>query len=496
MAGTPRSHSARFLSVLAELDKAHHEDPERVEVDDQTLPWAVHYHARLAHWVAVLAPSASEPLRLAAQCQHIRRWKIPRGDYPAGPLGYKKWRSTLALFHADEAEAILAAAGYEALVIERVRALLVKKGLKTDPEVQLFEDAICLTFLENQLAAFSRRHDEDKLVGILHKTWLKMSPAGRAVASELAAALPEGLRAIVSRAVPDAPRGPFRSIVVGLDAEGRAVEAVRAALALAEWTGAELHLAHAASKALLFEPGGASEAEELDTVRARVCETVRELGLAAGVPLERIVQVRYGAPDDVLAAVAADLSADLVVVGPHQRHGIFDLHDTAKALLGRVRGALWDQMTPFRVPQRILAATDMSDASLAAVRIAVDLASAAGASVTVLHAFVPPAFAYDPTAAIATEGPNYVIEEERQRERAHFEHHVDHIDDRGVEVARVFVEAEAVDAILEQAASHDLVVLSTHGRTGLGRVLLGNVALRVMQRAATPVLAIRGAHEP
>ena len=96
---------------------------------------------------------------------------------------------------------ILRDAGYGDDVIERVRELLVKKGLKTDPEVQLFEDAICLTFLENEYEAFATKHDEDKLVTILRKTYQKMSPRGRAAALELAGQLSDDARALVERAV-------------------------------------------------------------------------------------------------------------------------------------------------------------------------------------------------------------------------------------------------------------------------------------------------------
>lgn len=209
--------SPRFEQAVRDFDAAHVEDPERVSTSAGERPWSVHYHARLAHWVDVLAPDASEPLRLAARCQHIRRWSIPRSDFPEGPLGYKKWRSTLALFHADEAESALRAAGYDDSVVERVRALLIKKGLKSDAEVMAFEDAICLTFLENQLASFATRHERDKLIDILQKTWAKMTPRGHAVAMDLAAGLPGALKALVQSAVAPEDAGFMREAI----AEGK-----------------------------------------------------------------------------------------------------------------------------------------------------------------------------------------------------------------------------------------------------------------------------------
>ena len=87
-----------FAEAVRRFRAAHDEDPERR---------ALHYHQRLAHWIERLAPDASEPLRLAAHCQHIRRWTLPRDRFAAGRAGYRRWRSTLARFHADEAEHIL-----------------------------------------------------------------------------------------------------------------------------------------------------------------------------------------------------------------------------------------------------------------------------------------------------------------------------------------------------------------------------------------------------
>lgn len=89
----------------------HAEDPRVVERYGETAPWSVVYHERMKVWLASLVPDASEELRLAACCQHIRRWRIPRGSYPAGKLGYKTWRRDLASFHGDEAEALLREVG-------------------------------------------------------------------------------------------------------------------------------------------------------------------------------------------------------------------------------------------------------------------------------------------------------------------------------------------------------------------------------------------------
>jgi hypothetical protein len=132
--------------ALSRFDAAHREDPRLVEVDGARVPWSVHYHRRLGEWVLRLDPHASVALRLAAGCQHIRRWSVPRTDYEEGRRGYKRWRSDLAKMHADIARGVLEDVGYDEGTISRVEALLRKLGLGRDAEVQTLEDAICMVF--------------------------------------------------------------------------------------------------------------------------------------------------------------------------------------------------------------------------------------------------------------------------------------------------------------------------------------------------------------
>ena len=66
-----------------------------------------------------------------------------------------------------------------------MQTLLLKERLKLDADVQLLEDVICLVFLENYFANFSQQHTEEKLIGIVKKTWRKMSPQGQQAALAL-----------------------------------------------------------------------------------------------------------------------------------------------------------------------------------------------------------------------------------------------------------------------------------------------------------------------
>jgi hypothetical protein len=187
-----------FDGAAAEFERAHAEDPRMLE---SGVTWSVHYHRRLAHWIDVIDPNASIALRLAARCAHIRRWIIPRSDYEEGRSGYKRWRTDLARHHAQQAGEILARAGFDEETIERVQGILQKRRLKLDPEVQAFEDGLCLVFLENELADFAAKHEQAKIVEIIRKTWEKMSERGHALALELAQSLQPELQALLRYAL-------------------------------------------------------------------------------------------------------------------------------------------------------------------------------------------------------------------------------------------------------------------------------------------------------
>ncbi len=157
-------------------------------------------HAELVTgWVRRLRPDASEELLLAARAHHVRRWEIPRDSYPDGRSGYLRWRRALHDLHARVAGDALAGAGYEPDLIERVQAIIRKRGLGKDPEVQALEDALCLVFLETQFDALADRLDTEKMDDVVRKTLVKMSDAGKALALTLE--LGEDERAALARAL-------------------------------------------------------------------------------------------------------------------------------------------------------------------------------------------------------------------------------------------------------------------------------------------------------
>ena len=191
----------RYEQAIRQIDAANAQDPHRAVFAGQEHPAELIYGQRMTAWLDRIEPSASEALRLAVRCQHLRRWEIPRSQYPMTRAGYHQWRTKLGFYHAEKAGEILRSLVFDEALIARVQSLIRKERLKTDAEVQTLEDVACLVFLENDYVDFARQHQSDKVMDILRKTWRKMSDRGHAAALELAKELPEAERELVVMAI-------------------------------------------------------------------------------------------------------------------------------------------------------------------------------------------------------------------------------------------------------------------------------------------------------
>ena len=182
----PTAAPDRLARALAAVDAANADDPHTIVVDGHERPKEQAHAELMTHWVRTLAPDCGDEQLIAARAHHLRRWALPRDDYPRDRAGYLRWRTALRRRHADDVAAIMREAGYDDDAVERVQAIVRKQGLGRDPEVQVHEDALCLVFLQTQLDDLAAQiGDEDKMLAILRKTAGKMSPAALAAAEAL-----------------------------------------------------------------------------------------------------------------------------------------------------------------------------------------------------------------------------------------------------------------------------------------------------------------------
>lgn len=193
-----------FQPAIAAFDRANAEDPNKEIFDGKEHPKELLYAQRMTDMQERFAPEASEAVKLACRAQHIQRWKSPRSDYPMDKKGYMLWRTKLYKFHAETAGALMKQAGYDDAMIERVRTIIGKKELKTNPETQLMEDIAGLVFIEHYMLAFAQQkpdYDEAKWLLIIKKTWDKMSARAHEFALAGNIKLPEALAPLILKAV-------------------------------------------------------------------------------------------------------------------------------------------------------------------------------------------------------------------------------------------------------------------------------------------------------
>ncbi|KAF4466538.1 glutamyl-trna synthetase [Fusarium albosuccineum] len=183
---------AEYARGLELIDAAHAEDSRTTPgADGNLVPYELHYARKMTKWLALRCPSASPVLQLACRAQHFRRWEIPRSSYPMTRPGYLTWRTKLKAQAAVQVAELLASSDIQPPIPEedraRIAALIRKENLKSDEETQVLEDVACLVFLDDQFDDFESKSDidEDKMVGILRKTWGKMGERGRELALEM-----------------------------------------------------------------------------------------------------------------------------------------------------------------------------------------------------------------------------------------------------------------------------------------------------------------------
>jgi nucleotide-binding universal stress UspA family protein len=267
--------------------------------------------------------------------------------------------------------------------------------------------------------------------------------------------------------------------------------------------GAELHLVHVidALRPEMYAAGAAlPDSTALDTSLAQTArhelETRRRLAADRGAAVTAaLLEASSPAPGILDYAESHDI--DLVATSTHGRRGLRRLllgsvaeevvqRSSSPVLTLRGENSVFDA-----VPHRILAAVDLSPHSEAAIAHAKEIAALFHAELQLLHVLSRPQLrSYDPTAipSFQLDVPRLVKEAEKELATAY-----ERCGGPSGPVSIHVGEGLAVEEILRFARANqsDLVILASHGLTGLSHLLLGSVAERVVRLSSTPVLALK-----
>jgi nucleotide-binding universal stress UspA family protein len=293
----------------------------------------------------------------------------------------------------------------------------------------------------------------------------------------------------------------IRRVLVPTDFSALADVAIEQALELCERHGAVLHMLHAVVLHADDPNDPAHHFPDSEEIQGRLEEIAASrmevrLEAAGSVDVEVVRAQRRGiAAAPVILEYAAEVEADVIVMSTHGRRGL------GRAFLGSVteevvrvseipvltvrRGAGEERGPGF---ESVLVPVDFSEHSAQAIRYASGICRSYGARLHVVHVFEPP---IHPEVYI---GGGSVLPDFRTLETDLTSALADFATGAGAaEAVTHVVEGRAVSGILDVAAESgtDLIVIATHGLTGLKHVLLGSVAERVVRRAMCPVLTVK-----
>lgn len=175
----------QYTTAVELINAVHNQDPNTETVDGDEIMAELLYSQRMLSILEKVQPNASFGLKLAAQCQHISRWSIPRATFSMDKKGYYQWRAAIMEHQLTVSTSTLKQAGIEDDDISIITDALKNKADKSNINASIIEDTACLTFIKWYLVPFAGQFDPEKAKVILQKTANKMSDRGLKLISEI-----------------------------------------------------------------------------------------------------------------------------------------------------------------------------------------------------------------------------------------------------------------------------------------------------------------------
>src|SRR5262245_45045852 len=290
-------------------------------------------------------------------------------------------------------------------------------------------------------------------------------------------------------------RRPLERIIVGHDFGSGGAAAVASAVGLAHRSSAAIRLIHVVGPHQHAQSAGGTKSRQ-----SKVEESVAK----SGADLEALIdgrgdcrrmdyEVRVGNPFFELILAGCAWHADLIVVGGPDRQPFHLLGGTAERLVRKALTPVLVTPKPLNcMAKRILVPTDFSEGARRAAEAGVHLAERFGGRIFFFHAFDPtPWYSYpcdDETLGLVT-----LPELTKDEVEDDWESFLGSLPTGCIQPQTRTEEGRPAEKILSYAETidADLIIMGTHGRTGLEYLLLGSVSEGVVRRASRPVLIVR-----
>ena len=301
-------------------------------------------------------------------------------------------------------------------------------------------------------------------------------------------------------------KNSIHRILFATDYSSGCLQAFRNSLEWAQACQAELEIVHVMG-VLPGKETNSSVANRYIAEQGKLSQSKIEKMVAQAK--ERIPSVQShlleGMPAEQIIKFAVDSHADLLITGTDGWTGVNRLlkGSVAERVVCQapcpvltirsqeemnIESAKASEMATPSVPKHILVPVDFSDCSLDAFEYATQIAKWFDASVTLLHALEPLSYSLDFNLTHPIEAKQL-----RQSIETRFSELADILKKDGLSADYQVGDKPAVDTILRTSTDTqaDLLVLGTHGRRGLSRILMGSVTASVLRRSSCPVLTVK-----
>jgi hypothetical protein len=164
-----------YKQAVKEIDNAHSADIHLEKDNNDEYPSELIYSRRMLTMLNLFYPESDYILKLAVQCQHLKRWNVLRQKYSMNRQGYHQWRREVMEYQLQQTKEILLNVKIDENDLSLILDALKNQGNKSDGNAQIIQDTACLVFVKWYLQAFAAKHEHSKVSDILKKTMRKMS---------------------------------------------------------------------------------------------------------------------------------------------------------------------------------------------------------------------------------------------------------------------------------------------------------------------------------
>lgn len=279
------------------------------------------------------------------------------------------------------------------------------------------------------------------------------------------------------------------SILVATDFSTRSDRAVRRGVLLAKAYNASLTLAHVVDN---DQPERRMTAE-IKTAMELLGDQAQSLRQVDGVTCSH--KVFLGEAFEGIATAIDELAPDLLLLGPHRRDTLKDIFvgtTAERTIRGSRKPVLMANALPAGPYRHALIAVDLSEASADAIRAVASLGLDRKVAATVIHVLDAPGAGLLNRASATEKEVQQYIEDERSKAANELSAFLAGLKCSPIEASVRVKKSTTADTILTAAreAGADLVVIGTHGRGAMARLLLGSVAEEVLRISDLDVLAV------